>query len=608
MTRRHTWMVFFFSLVIMLLQVSCGDDDSTDSTSTIPGESWVIRATGTSNYLMDVACSGDHFAAVGQDGTFMTSTNGVLWEQPDSITSTYMYGVEWIEDRFVAVGDSSRIWISTDGTTWTVPDSIEEDEDWMYGIGGNSEIMLAVGESGLILHSTDQGQNWFLPDSTVDELATSANLHAVTWSEEEELFVAVGGSGTIITSADGRVWTLAASSLDAWLYDVTWSPDFGLFVAVGQDGHIITSPDGKIWTLRESRLGAYLFDVACSDTRIVAVGLNGLVLSSEDGITWTLRGSDYTQHLRGVVWSSSDQLFVAVGLGQGVRTSSDGITWTTQFDGLDIDLYGVTYLPNDDTLCLAAGSHGTILASYGGLNWRLAFSGLEYTLYDIAHLGTDKIVAVGDQGAVLSSTDGGQSWTASQPTINTFLGVTAAGNSFVAVGRYGTIFTTEDMVNWHQETSIVEQEHLNAVTSHGDQVIAVGEQGAMLEASTTDLSSWSEIDFPIDTLDLYGIAWIDSMYIVVGANGSIYTSPDGATWTEQLWDVDDTDDLVQLNGVAASNKRFVTVGVGLNIVISSDGETYTRQVYYDSGSLEDVTWTGGRFVAVGWGNAIFTSP
>ena len=67
MTRRHTWTIFFLSLAIMILQISCGDDDdSTSSSSSVPGENWIIRATGTSNYMMDVACSGSRFAATGQ--------------------------------------------------------------------------------------------------------------------------------------------------------------------------------------------------------------------------------------------------------------------------------------------------------------------------------------------------------------------------------------------------------------------------------------------------------------------------------------------------------------------------------------------------------------
>jgi hypothetical protein len=69
----------------LILVVSCGDDDSTDSDPSVPGDEWVIRATGTSNYLMDVAYSGtsERFVTVGQGGVIISSLYGDLWQQAD---------------------------------------------------------------------------------------------------------------------------------------------------------------------------------------------------------------------------------------------------------------------------------------------------------------------------------------------------------------------------------------------------------------------------------------------------------------------------------------------------------------------------------------------
>ena len=59
-------------------------------------------------------------------------------------------------------------------------------------------------------------------------------------------YVAVGGSGTILTSSDGISWTSRTSGISNSFYGVTYANS--TFVAVGDSGTIITSSDGTSWT------------------------------------------------------------------------------------------------------------------------------------------------------------------------------------------------------------------------------------------------------------------------------------------------------------------------------------------------------------------------
>jgi photosystem II stability/assembly factor-like uncharacterized protein len=204
------------------------------------------------------------------------------------------------------------------------------------------------------------------------------------------------------------------------------------------------------------------------------------------------------------------------------------------------------------------------------------------------------------------SVDGGDSWTTSYPTVNVLQGVAATSDGFVAVGRNGTIFSSQSGLAWTQRNSGTER-HLFDIAYHDGVVIAVGDHGTLIRAETASLDNWAAASLP-GTDSLRAIEWLDSLYVAVGTNGSIFTSSNGTTWTEQLWDTDSPEDLVELKGATASDTRYVAVGVNLNIVISDDVETWTRKIYSTSSSLEEVVWTGSRFVAVGWGNAIFTSP
>src|SRR5207245_4792782 len=60
-----------------------------------------------------------------------------------------------------------------------------------------------------------------------------------------------------------------------------------LFVAVGEAGTIITSSDGANWTSRSSGTGIILRAVTFNGSRFIVGGDSGTTLSSTDGISWS---------------------------------------------------------------------------------------------------------------------------------------------------------------------------------------------------------------------------------------------------------------------------------------------------------------------------------
>ncbi len=155
-------------------------------------------------------------------------------------------------------------------------------------------------------------------------------------------------------------WTAQTSGTSTTLGGVAWSGS--QFVAVGDSGTILTSLDGYTWTAQTSGTSVSLFGVAGSGSQFVAVGgdgfRNGIILTSPDGRTWTTQYTDTTSNLDSVVWSGSQ--FVVVGLGGTILTSPDGRTWTTQNSGTSISLGGVAW---SGSQFVAVGLGGTILTS-----------------------------------------------------------------------------------------------------------------------------------------------------------------------------------------------------------------------------------------------------
>ncbi len=109
-------------------------------------------------------------------------------------------------------------------------------------------------------------------------------LNAVAYGSET--FVAVGGAGSIVTSANGASWTQALSGTGATLFDVAYGN--GTFKAFGNIGltrsTILSSIDGMSWTTNSF---LSIRDMAYGNGIFAAVGPGGNIFTSPDASIWT---------------------------------------------------------------------------------------------------------------------------------------------------------------------------------------------------------------------------------------------------------------------------------------------------------------------------------
>ncbi|WP_405079938.1 cadherin-like beta sandwich domain-containing protein [Paenibacillus chitinolyticus] len=260
-------------------------------------------------------------------------------------------------------------------------------------------------------------------------------------------WVAVGNSGTIMTSSDGLSWSKTTIALSSAV-GVTYAGN--QWIVAGADGKIATSPDAATWTVRTTVTSANLSAVAHNGTVWVIVGYNGVLLSSPDGIAWTPRTSGTTANFYSVTYGGG--LFAAVGSAGTIRTSPDGITWTTRSGGPD-DLMGITYGAGQ---FLAGGLGQRALTSPDGITWTprtVPVAGMN--LYGVAY-GANKYVAVGDTGgpgAIVSSPDG-ITWSSEKTGVGGYLNhVGFAGGRFVTLGENGLMLTQYNTVSTNANLS-----------------------------------------------------------------------------------------------------------------------------------------------------------
>jgi hypothetical protein len=205
------------------------------------------------------------------------------------------------------------------------------------GVAYGNGRFVAVGNAKSTL--PDAGGGWLYTDSqTKNGITTWLRGVAYGLVSGNPLFVAVGESGTILTTEDGSTWTGRSAGIVTDLRGVAYGLVSGnpLFVAVGASGKILTSPDGKLWT--PSSAGgagiAELFRAVAygNNTFVVARGNDSVFTSTDGGATWNSKsvGSNLTPWGIGF----GDNTFVLVGSAttgpalSGIWTSPDGATWT----------------------------------------------------------------------------------------------------------------------------------------------------------------------------------------------------------------------------------------------------------------------------------------
>jgi hypothetical protein len=240
-----------------------------------------------------------------------------------------------------------------------------------------------------------------------------------------------------------------------------------------------------------------------------------------------------------------------------------------------------------------------------------------------------KVTSTGTGTTLLTATSGTVSGSASltvsewaianSGTTYDLYGVAWNGTTFVAVGDGGSVLTSPDAITWTPQ-SLTNATSLRSVVWSGSQFVAVGlgviqvfpnhTMPNIVIFTSPDGAIWTEQSLGnyYSNYPLNDIIWSGLQFIAVGPAGSILTSPDGITWTERQSPFTSGND-----GIAWSGSTFVAVGEAGEIAASSDGITWTEQILPNYPYFYGVVWSGGQFIAVGQdiqksSSAIFTSP
>ncbi len=579
------------------------------------------RAQGSR--LRDIAWGGGRFVAVGKAGNIATSLDGTNWANVLVEADCDLLGIAYGQGRFVAVGVMGRLYgpfqsfgwgalvlVSTDGLNWQrghAPDGYCS--EIAFGHGRFVLTRLFNQSSGVFAFTSEDGLDW------TPVMVPGVVAQQVTFANGEFWATAVG---VIYRSPDGLQWrvatkTLLNENLDNFAYGG------GRYVALSRSGYLgQTSTDGESWT-GFNQGPARLQSIAYGDGKFVGTVSSpvGAVLISSDGRTWTEQDTGTRQELESVIHANGR--FWAVGEAGTITTSEDGIAWSPSFAANDTDYYGITTHGN---LVIAAGDNGTILTSTDGQEWTRRSTPSGRNLHAV-HAANGLVVAGGRGGRIMTSPDG-VTWTTRNSGTTNYIERIAWHGLWVAVCEGGDIVTSTNGINWSSARTIPSSDHEGVAFGGGYWLVAGGyfrgndENAVDTLFVSTNAQRWDPVNLFVGKR-LRDVAWGNDRMVAVGNDGMIVVFTLIGSPAVAL--VDNSFNLItpevlsgqseNLRRIQFVNGRFVVVGNNGSIFSSSDPanlSSWIRHRSHTSQNLHDVVAASdGSFFAVGNNGMILQS-
>ncbi|HEX3030314.1 MAG TPA: stalk domain-containing protein, partial [Clostridia bacterium] len=505
------------------------------------------------------------FVTVGDKGIILVSKDLKKWDNIevnydqcfDGVFKTVLFNGQ----IFVAAMERN-IFYSKDGYHW---DSVKVmgyndkssnsivitlDEGISYG-ATNGKTFVLSGE-GVLLYSKD-GRNWTKhPDAH--------KIHGAAYGEgtvfsnviyDGKKYISMceyvneregGNKNLIYTSVDGITWDI--TEYEGPTCVIKYSREFLTYNGSkyyissydynSQQNKYYESDDLKNWKNMETKLRSEFYHI------------NNVAYELGDGIYTFENGKEILQYQ-----AASNQTLnsMCTGNGKVVVVGTNGLIlvcnaaeksrkWTLVSNGTFFK--GIYSAAANKTCIVAVGQDGQIIKSTDGVKWQIVKTSIGYSLCSVIYDGT-YFIAVGEGGTLARSKDG-SSWTLLRSnTVMDLYSVKKLNNKYIAVGD-GAILYSKDSTNWKLVCGI--------------------EKGDIIDESFSGVTCKNSV-----------------YYAISNKNSLIYTSKDGVNWKQ-------THRLKKYGGgyydFAYYKGRFVLYGQNMSISKDMKTETITREGFISS--------------------------
>ena len=262
------------------------------------------------------------------------------------------------------------------------------------------DALVAVGERGDILRSTDHGKSW-----TQSPAPTRALLTGVSFPDATHGW-AVGHDGVILASPDGGLtWVRQdqGNDLTTIYLDVLFLDAQHGFAAGAYGKFVSTADGGRTWIASKPIDDEVHFNrlAAGPDGTLYLAGEGGLFLQSSDqGRHWTRAEVPYQGSLFGLVPLGPGAVAVSGLRGHVFITTDGGAQWTPVAVEPKVLLMGGIRLRDGRLLFAGTGGNFFLSADAGRTFTAWKPAGFGTSVADLLEAGDGALITVGEAGAV----------------------------------------------------------------------------------------------------------------------------------------------------------------------------------------------------------------
>ena len=308
-----------------------------------------------------------------------------------------------------------------------------------------------------------------IPSVCAAQQKVPSDLFSVTFVNGKEGW-SCGRWGTIIHTSDGgRSWNYQKSTTDYTLSSIFFADSHHGW-AVGDDGTIVHTEDGgETWTKQDSPAPVFLMAVTfVSPRKGWAVGERTTILHTEDGgKTWAVQFSGEDFILRALSFADEMNGWAVGEYGFIYNTKNGGKTWSKQAGSFELSvetgqvlggnyLFGVSAMGKNTAWAVGIEGH-VVRTTNGGQAWQTVAVNTKTHLFAVAADSSGRVLIAG-KGLLSASLDRGTTWQQADltppVTYSWIQSLAPRGQAgFAAVGGKGFVYLADKKgLIWHRVT------------------------------------------------------------------------------------------------------------------------------------------------------------
>lgn len=607
----------------------------------IPAQSqnWNVLLTNQAIHCIRPLNDKELIASCSNGQILKSYDGGNSWYGKQPISTKYLYSVSVVNEDIVYVSVENGVTKSNDGgETWTYiqPSTVNATLRAIHFMDENTGIGVGASSGGSAIFKTiNGGKSW------VQKLYNSAYTY---FTSVQFVTPLIGFAVTDIpdlttrcaiykTTDGGENWTKVYNSSTEGLSDVFFIDEKNGFAVGGsrptQVGAYFkssvkrTTDGGSNWSNLISGNGNIVRSIRFLDASTgYAVTTNDfgyidIMKTQNGGLQWSKLKWDYSEKytgtggLRTVVCMDANQIIAGGDDGMIVKSTDAGASWKLiskgQFASGQAGDITSTFFADEATAyaCFPTSIHKS---TNGGINWKvLTNSGFSALSFASANTG----YAVGTNGRISKTTDGGTSWTAQTSTVTKYLVSAEFISQDVGYvgGESGTLLKTiNGGSTWSKQTTgtlqdIIAIRFANATTGYALSKSPGSYNGSVLK-TTDGGANWKQVRNTGGLgMQVYNA---DTIYLAGTSGGIIYSYDGGVNWASKATGVSKN-----LNAVLFSSREFgVAVGDEGTMVTTKDGgTTWTKETALTTNTLKHISLSrNGNMLVSGASGTLLVLP